>query len=306
MAVVVCLGEGMLELARAADAGEQWRLHYGGDTLSTAVHLARAGHSVLYMTALGADPFSSRLRSHWEAEGIDCGLVLTHPTRQAGLYAIDTDPHGERSFSYWREGSAAGALFETPGIEEAAADAEMADVFCFSLMSLAVLPPEGREQLLALARRVRARGGTVAFDGTYRPDLWESAETARAARDAAIAVAQIGLPTLEDEAVLGGSASPQEVAAHWEALGCQEVVVKLGVGGCLLPGGAAFPVSDGLQAIDASGAGDAFNGGYLSGRILGDDPAEAARAGHALAGWVAMRHGAIPVREADAPYRMKA
>jgi hypothetical protein len=42
----------MLELARK---GGDWRLAYGGDTLNTAIHLARAGHDVAYLTAIGSD-----------------------------------------------------------------------------------------------------------------------------------------------------------------------------------------------------------------------------------------------------------
>ena len=104
MARIVCIGEAMLELARRGDG---WSLGYGGDTLNTAIHLARLGHDVAYLTALGGDPFSQDMKARWAAEGLDTSLVLTHPTRQAGLYAIDTDEAGERSFTYWRDASAA-------------------------------------------------------------------------------------------------------------------------------------------------------------------------------------------------------
>ena len=179
-----------------------WRLGYGGDTLNTAIHLARAGHDVAYLTALGSDPLSADLRDEWAAEGLDTSLVLNHPTRSTGLYAINTDDAGERSFSYWRDTSAAREMFALPGMEDALAVAEQADLIVYSLITLAILPPEAREALFALCRRVRARGGKVAFDGNYRPRLWGSVEEARAARDAAIACADIGLPTLEDELLM--------------------------------------------------------------------------------------------------------
>lgn len=287
----------MLELARR-DGG--WVMGYGGDTLNTAIHLARAGHDVAYLTALGADALSEELRAKWQAEGVDCSLVLTHPARQPGLYAISTDAAGERSFTYWRDFSAAREMFSLPGTGEALEKAEQADMLVFSLITLAILPPDGRNELLALARRMRGRGGKVAFDGNYRPRLWSSAEEARAARDAAIAVADIGLPTLEDEQLLQSSPSlPEEdqVAAHWQSLGCKEVVVKLGAGGCRLPDGTILPPPETLLPIDTSGAGDAFNAGYLSARLNGAAIEEAARAGHALAGWTIMRPGAIPARD---------
>lgn len=281
----------MLELARADGT---WQLGFGGDTLNTAIHLARAGHDVAYLTALGTDPFSAGLKADWATEGLDTSQVLTHPSRQPGLYAITTDNKGERSFSYWRDTSAARALFDCPGIAAAEAAAAQADLLGFSLITLAILPADGRDRLLALARAVRERGGHVAFDGNYRPRLWLSPAEARAARDAAIACASIGLPTLEDEVLLSGPCTAAEVAAHWQQLGCAETVVKTGAAGCRLPDGTLLPPDAVLQPVDTSGAGDAFNAGYLAARLNGQGPLTAARAGHALAGWTIMRPGAIP------------
>lgn len=294
MARVVLVGEGMLELARKDGA---WQLGHGGDTLNTAIHLARAGHDSALLTALGTDSYSDQLRAGWEAEGLDTSLVLTHPERIAGLYAITLDSLGERSFSYWRQFSAAREMFALPGAEEAIERAAAADLLAFSLITLAILPPEGRAALLALAAQVRGNGGLVAFDGNYRPRLWNTSAEARAARDAAIAVAQIGLPTLEDETALSGEADADAVAAHWQGLGCSETVVKMGAAGCRLPDGVILPPGAVLRPVDTSGAGDAFNAGYLAARAEGAEIAQAALRGHALAGWTIMRPGAIPPAE---------
>jgi 2-dehydro-3-deoxygluconokinase len=332
---IVCIGEAMLELSRS---GGNWRLGYGGDTLNTAIHLARAGHDVAYLTALGCDPLCAGIKAQWAVEGLDTSLILDHPTRSTGLYAISTDDKGERSFTYWRDSSAAREMFALRGIEAALAEAEQADLIVYSLITLAILPPEAREQLFALCQRVRARGGKIAFDGNYRPRLWGSVEEARAARDAAIACADIGLPTLEDELVLnssperggGGEADGGDgsgrvrtsdeypcgkrplhhptdgppprsgedlVAHHWTTLGCPETIVKLGADGARLPDGTTLPPPEVLHPIDTSGAGDAFNGGYLAARMDGASVEDAGLAGHRLAGWCVMRSGAIPARD---------
>ncbi len=291
MARIVLIGEAMLELSRA---GESWVLGYGGDTLNTAVHLARAGHDTAYLTALGSDHFSDDLRARWSDEGIDTSLVLSDPARNPGLYSITTDDAGERSFTYWRGESAARGMFGLAGMEAALAAAEKADLIAYSLISLAILPSAARDQLFALCRRVRDNGGMVAFDGNYRSQLWPSKQEAIAARDAAIACADIGLPTLEDETLLSGESDAKAVARHWIGQGCAETVVKLGAKGCRLPDGALLPPPEVLSPIDTSGAGDAFNGGYLAARMNGAAAAEAALAGHRLAGWVVMRRGAIP------------
>lgn len=286
----VFIGEGMVELSRG-DRGAL--LGHGGDTLNTAIHLARAGIDTAFLTALGNDPFSADLRAAWQAEGLDCSLILTHPTRQPGLYAITTDAHGERSFTYWRESSAAREMFTLPGMVAVLDRAASADLLGFSLITLAILPVEGRAAVLQLARTVRAHGGKVAFDGNYRPRLWASADEARHWRDRAIAAADISLPTLEDEALLGAG-DAASVCAQWQALGCAETVVKLGAQGCRLPGGRVIAPAEVLAPIDTIGAGDAFNAGYLGARLNGADPASAAREGHALAGWTIMRPGACP------------
>jgi 2-dehydro-3-deoxygluconokinase len=294
MARIVCIGEAMLELSRN---GDSWQLGYGGDTLNTAIHLARAGHDVAYLTAIGCDPLSAGLKPQSAAEGFDTSLILDHPTRSTGFYAISTDDKGERSFSYWRDTSAAREMFALPGIEAALAVAEQADLIVYSLITLAILPPAGRERLFALCKRVRERGGKVAFDGNYRPRLWRDVEEARTTRDQAIACADIGLPTLEDEALLSGEQDGDAVAHHWTTLGCPETIVKLGANGCRLPDGNILPPPEILQPIDTSGAGDAFNGGYLAARMNGASVEDAAMAGHKLAGWCVMRVGAIPARD---------
>jgi 2-dehydro-3-deoxygluconokinase len=289
----------MVELAQH---GPRWEVSHGGDTLNTALHLARLGHDVAYLTALGGDPFAGPMRAHWAGEGMDLSLVLTVPDRRTGLYAISTDEHGERRFSYWRGESAARALFAAPGIEDALERAREADLLFFSLISLAILPGGARERVVALAARVRARGGKVAFDGNYRPPLWESAEAARRWRDRAAGVADFGFPSVDDEAELGVAGGAEAVREHWLRCRCGEVVVKLGAQGVMLPDGTTAPPPVELQPLDTSGAGDAFDAGYLAARLNGAAAQEAAEAGQRLAGWTVMRQGAIPPRDPAAPY----
>jgi 2-dehydro-3-deoxygluconokinase len=283
---IVFIGEAMLELA---SDGERWRMGYGGDTLNTAIHLARLGHDVAYLTALGCDPMSAELKQKWALEGLDTSLVLDHPGRNTGLYAISTDVTGERSFSYWRDTSAARDMFSLAGMETALGEAEKADLIAYSLITLAVLPERARASLLELNAR-------LAFDGNYRARLWSGRAAAAGVRDAAIARASIGLPTLEDEQQISGEITADMVANHWRALGCDEAVVKMGAKGCRLPCGRVIAPPKVLQPVDTSGAGDAFNAGYLHARLAGATPLEAANEGHRLAGWVIMRPGAIPPR----------
>jgi len=289
----IFLGEAMLELSQN---GESWTLGYGGDTLNTAVHLARAGIDIGYFTAMGVDEFSKQVTWKWQAEGLDTSLVLTHPARIGGLYAISCDTSGERSFTYWRGESAAREMFDCPGTAAACETVAKARLFGFSLISLAILNDRGRNKVLEMARGVRDAGGMVAFDGNYRPQLWPDPETAQLWRNRAIEVASVGLPTQEDEEALSGLASASAIAEHWRGLGCVEVIVKMGVQGASLGGGPVIAPPQRLEAIDTSGAGDAFNAGYLAARLSGASLEVATLRGHQLAGWCVMQRGAIPPR----------
>lgn len=300
--MIIVVGEGMLELSRAyAGEADRWTLGHGGDTLNTAVHLARLGQQVGFITALGSDPFSWSLRTDWAGEGLDLSLMRTDPDRRPALYAITTDAQGERSFTYWRGDSAARRMFALGDNADVLAAGVAAELLYFSMISLAILPPEGRETLFDLCAAVRAGDGRVVFDSNYRPALWDSPEAARAVHLRAIALADIGLPTREDEQALTGLGDPAAIDRAWRDRGVGEVVVKLGGDGCFADG-AIRPVPTPMAAVDTTGAGDAFNAGYLHARLKGRSVAESIASGHRLAGHVIMRRGGIPAISADAPY----
>ena len=97
---VVLLGECMLELQ--GQAFGTLTQAYGGDTFNTAVYLARcgrpAGIEVSYATAVGDDLLSQGLLQRWQAQGLDLSLVRRIPGKLPGMYMIELDERGERSF----------------------------------------------------------------------------------------------------------------------------------------------------------------------------------------------------------------
>lgn len=302
---VVAIGECMLELSRTGSTGggrlgEDWKLGLGGDTYNTAIHLCRQGLPVRYLSALGQDPCSAEMLAAWQAEGLDTGLVLFHPRQVPGLYAIHTDAAGERSFSYWRSHSAVRSLFELPGVEAALAAAAAAGLLYLSGITLSLFGPAQRARLVELARRVRAQGGVVAFDANFRPAGWEDLLTARAAVQAVAPHVSIALPTLEDEQQLFGDASIDRIIERWSRSGAAEVIVKRGAAGCVVgvaSGQVVVPALAVEEVIDTTGAGDAFNAGYLAARSRGSAPEEAAQAAVRLAARVVQHRGAILPRE---------
>ena len=298
---LICFGECMIELARVPGGGD-WRMGFAGDTANVAIYAARAGVDVAYLSALGADPHSEEMRAVLKGEGVDCGLVLTHPARAPGLYAIRTDARGERSFTYWREQSATRDFFALPEAPAALAEAGQARMLYLSGITLSLFDPAGHAQVTQLARTVRARGGEVVFDGNYRPRGWADAAAARTAFATIAPLCSIVLPTFEDEAALFGDTDPQDTIRRWHETGARLVVVKMGDAGALLSrhGGWAETIlcPERKEPRDTTGAGDSFNAAFLSAMLAGEEPEAAVLAGHRLAGEVVMHPGAIIPREA--------
>lgn len=115
--------------------------------------------------------------------------------------------------------------------------------------------------------------------------------------------ADVVLAGLDDERALFGDRTAEASAARLHALGVGEVVVTLGVQGCLVStDGQARRVSTRPRAaLDTAGAGDAFDAAYLVARLAGADPFAAALSGHRLAGEVVSHPGAVLPRAAMPP-----
>ncbi|MBC7942504.1 MAG: sugar kinase, partial [Chitinophagaceae bacterium] len=277
---------------------------FGGDTLNTAVYLARcgaaAGLQVSYATALGEDGLSSGMLQRWTAEGLDVSLVRRLPGRLPGLYLIEVDSAGERRFSYWRDHSAAKAYFEA-GCETAPTPLEQRagqfDALYLSGISLAILPPAGRERLFALLQALRARGAGVVFDNNYRQQLWPDLVTARDCFNRAFALATLALVTADDHQALWGLPGHDAAVAAAQALPTPEIAIKRGAAGTLVrePGGpwqcAATEHVD--PVVDTTAAGDSFAAGYLARRLAGDGALAAAIFGNRLAARVIQHRGAV-------------
>jgi 2-dehydro-3-deoxygluconokinase len=290
---MIVIGECMLELTREQD---RWRLGYAGDTFNTALYLSRLGVPTAYLTALGVDSFSQDMLAEWRADGLDTSLVLTSAARLPGLYAVRNDADGERHFYYWRERSAARELFSLPGIEAALARARGAPQLYLSGITLSLFDHSGRAQLNETAAAVRAAQGEVIFDPNYRASGWASVEEARAAIRALAPAVAIALPTFSDEAALFGDASPAHTVVRWRDWGAAQVIVKLGAEGCLVSGARGsqlVPAVAVASVIDTTGAGDAFNAGFLAARRAGQDAVQAAGAANRLASLVIQHRGAI-------------
>ena len=293
---VACIGECMVELKERLD-GSLTRSH-GGDTLNTAVYLARLGVAVDYVTALGDDAWSDEMAGAWREEGVGTELVRRLPGRLPGLYVIQTDTAGERRFTYWRDSAAARIVFDLPDAPALGAALAGFDLLYFSGITLSIYGEAGRARLFAAAEACRKRGGRVAFDTNFRPRGWPDRDIARLLYREAFAHADFILASTEDLTLLFDEDGEAELRQH--GVGA-EIVLKLATPCVRVAVDGVDTLVEAPPAaklVDTTAAGDSFAAAYLASRLRGASTVDAARAGHRLAGIVVQYPGAIIPRSA--------
>ncbi len=299
---IAVIGECMIELQKS-DCGLAQR--FGGDTLNTALYLARLTQNtsmkVSYITALGCEGFSQNMLDNWQQEGIDISHILRLNDKQPGMYYIETDSTGERSFYYWRNDAAAKYMFDQAESAQLIEILSTFDAIYLSGITLAILTQQGREQLFTLLGKLKENGGRVIFDNNFRPKLWASVEDAQQAYLETLSLCDIALLTFDDEQALFGDDNIEQCIARTQKQGVKELVIKRGSDDCLVIDSnqhhyvAATLVEN---VVDTTAAGDSFSAGYLAKRLNNYSPQESAFAGHRVAGTVIQYPGAIIPQDA--------
>ena len=150
---IAVIGECMIELSQK---GAEVSRGFGGDTLNTSVYIARQvapdALTVNYVTALGTDSFSQQMLEAWQSEHVETSLIQRMENRLPGLYYIETDSTGERTFYYWRNEAAAKFWLESDAAAAICEELATFDYLYLSGISLAILSPTSREKLLSLLR----------------------------------------------------------------------------------------------------------------------------------------------------------
>ena len=304
MASVACIDECMVELRQAQggqssgqSAGQSGGLYsrgFGGDTLNTAVYLARLDVNVDYLTALGDDGLSDEMIAAWTAEGVGTRRVVRLPGKLPGLYMIQTDAKGERQFFHWRDTSAARRLMDVAETDEILNSLMSYDIVYLSAITLSIYDEAGRQRLLAAVKRARLLGTRFVFDTNFRARGWPDLAVVRQAFGAAFEVANIVLTSTEDLLALYPGEGHAELMAR---IPSPELVFRLGEPVSLLrfSGGSSEVRAEPMTkpVVDTTAAGDSFAAAYIAARLAGADPVEAARAGHRLASLVICYPGAI-------------
>jgi len=287
----------MIEMSGGEDG--LYRLGYAGDTLNTAWYARNClgeDWSVDYFTAVGDDRYSDEMLSFLDTHNIGTSRIRRISGRRPGLYLIHLE-HGDRHFTYWRDVSAAKSLADDAGALKDALNG--AELIYFSGITLAILAPPARKSLFEIVETARRQGAKSAFDPNVRPVLWPDKDEMRDAFARAAGVSDFVLPTFGDEAPFFPDADPLATAVRYRGYGAGEVVVKNGDDAAVILSGSDRVFADavsGAGVVDPTGAGDSFNGAYLSARLCGHDIGSAAARAHAIAAVVIGHKGALVER----------
>jgi ribokinase len=257
----------------------------GGKGANQAVAAARAGASVVFVTALGTDDIGDRALDSLAAEGIDLRFVRRVADAPSGIALILVDKAGENLIAV---AAGANAALRPEDVEPIEATVEPGDAVLVQLE----IPPPTVEAAVSLAQRRGAR-------------LILNPAPARPLSGPLLAAVSVLTPNEHEAAALAdlgaGVVDPARMAAALHDRGVPDVLVTLGAAGVLVSSAAgsqripAFAV----DAVDTTAAGDVFNGALAVALIEGRALPDAARFASAAAAISVTRPGA----RASAPRR---
>jgi 2-dehydro-3-deoxygluconokinase len=295
---ILAVGEPLMEFAEVEREAERLYLPgFGGDVSNAVIAAARQGARCAIFTALGDDPFGHAFLSLWDAEGVDRSSVQMPEGGRTGVYFISYGEEGH-VFTYARAGSAASHIGPK---DLPLAQIEEARVLHASGISQAI-SADCADAVYAAIHHARSNGTAVSYDTNLRLRLWPL-DRARAVINGAVALSDVALPGLDDARQLTGVDRPEDICTFYLRLGCRVVALTMGKSGTMVatPERVEVIPAKPVNAVDATGAGDTFDGAFLAEWVTHADPFQAAAYANAAAALSTLGHGAVapmPLRKA--------
>ena len=263
---VVVLGDVMLDvivvplgpLSATSDTRSRVRVGRGGSGANLAAALARTGHAVTYLGAVGRDAAGALWRDHLSGAGV--AAQLEEVDASTGVVVALVGDDGQRSMFTDR---GANSLLSAAFVEAALDDYSHLHVSGYSLLDAAT-----RDVAVAALARARVLGATTSVDVCSVGPLL-------ALGPALFASLVAGVDFLfanEEEATVLGAGDMDEALLALGALS-REVLVTRGVHGALVRRDGAVSSAPSLarDVLDTTGAGDAASGTYLGARLAGEE-----------------------------------
>lgn len=282
MSEVVCLG--ILVADVVAKPVKQWpeegklvlvdqmELHTGGCAVNTGIALARLGVTASVMGKVGKDAFGDFIISVLQREGIGTDGVRRQDGVNTSATMVCVAPGGERSFIHY--------LGANAELTDADVDYDIIrGARVLHIGSALLVPKLDGEPLARVLRRAREMGVTTCVD-----TAWDSRGRWMEAVGPALPYTDICVPSLEEARMITGEREPEDIARVLLSAGVKTVGIKMGEQGCYVRSGSEeYRVPPfAVDAVDATGAGDAWVAGFLCGVVHGLSLLETARLANAV------------------------
>ncbi|MBK2357739.1 sugar kinase [Francisella hispaniensis] len=295
---LLAIGECMLELSGQIQLGSNTKLSFGGDVLNTALYYARLEGEVTFLTALGDDNFSTQMIDQWNNENIDTSEILKLKDRVPGLYAIQTDNKGERSFYYWREQAPIKDIFCHLTKENLDKYTKQYRYLYFSGISLSRWDDKQLEIFANWLENFRNSGQDkeIIFDLNYRPKCWLSKDQTKAYLMKVLKYVTIVLTTFDDEQLLFNDVNYQQTLDRYNKFNIPMIIIKHGKNPTILNYQDQINLIKATKIvtpIDTTAAGDSFNAAFLAAFAKGINLHKSIRFAQNFAAEIIQHQGAI-------------
>ena len=258
----------------------------GGAPANVAVRLAALDRPPWFWTRLGADPFGEHLAGTLSDAGLPDRFVTRDPDARTTLAFVGHDEDADRSFTFYRDGTADTRL--EAGV---VADDDLEAVECVYVGGVVLASEPSRSAVVDLVERASAHGCTVYFDPNFRPELWNPTEFESVAGDLLERV-DVVKATVEELGRCGFAGDTREEVCEAACeRGPHTVLMTLGREGAFAycdersfwgPAALERPAFD-VEAVDTTGAGDAFVAGTVHGIVEGATLEDTLNAANAMA-----------------------
>lgn len=297
------LGELLIDFTEAGTSPAGMRLfeqNAGGAVANAVVAVSRLGERTAFIGKVGNDMHGLFLKQTLENAGVDtAGLVVTGDCFTT-LAFVALAENGERTFSFARK---PGADTQLTAGEVDESILKSTRVFHIGSLSTTDEPAAGATR--HALKVAKSSGAVISYDPNYRASLWPDEETAKKRMRELLAFVDVMKLSDEETVLLTDEATPEAAAKRLNDMGISCVAVTLGKKGALVSVGGKQAIVPGytLPAVDTTGAGDAFWGGFLHRMLtLGKRPeeltleeaADCAAWGNAVATCCVQKRGGIP------------
>lgn len=260
---IVALGELLIDFTEAgqSDSGKKlFERNPGGAPANMLTAASHLGCSTAFIGKVGADMHGSFLIDTLQSENINTRAIVEDLHCFTTLAFVEIDAGGERRFSFARK-PGADAMLRPDELDRELL--ENCQIFHFGSLSLTNQP--ARSATLKAIEIAKRAGALISYDPNYRASLWDSPAAALEQMLPVILLADVMKVSDEESLLLTGKTDYLEAAQALLNKGLKFVAVTLGSKGVLIASRDrhelldAFPV----QAVDTTGAGDSFWGGFL-------------------------------------------